>query len=625
MARVRSELQMVLIDGVSMPAKKVRRALADVDASAKRVKGGLVGAGLLGREGVGLGAGRMMVGGAAAYLGAAGATSMATQTAQWDRKVTRILNTADASAVRAGEVRARVRDIAADVGAPVGQVVDALDALVASGRTLDDALAMLKPVSATAQASGADLADIAKTADAVGTSFDIAASKMDRAFDTMVAAGKLGKFELKDMARYLPSIAPAAAAIGLKGEEGLRKTMVMFQTIRAQTGTSEEAATALSNVFQKMEIEETATKFKKFGIDLRKEMAKARKEGRDLTEVFVDLTLKAVKGDLSKLPQLFGDAQMLTGMRALASQPDLVRRLAAALKQVDGATLKDLATVSSDAQATLDRLSNSWGQLVLTIGKTADAFGASAAIRSITEDLERLSAIVDKARGGDIGGAAKSGLEFLGRNRSDGEIRRGDMAARADELNSLWDRRQRAHSRWRPMAAEYEAIRQNPNRTPEEDRRARLLRPQIDALAKDVGDLDKAISTALKAAQDAAGAYIAGLPQGAKMGGVGGLPPDPASDRMPEPYSMTNPPLPPRKPSAAERVVVPAGIDPGAVDAAALDAAKRTQAILDANRPVIRPVLDMSGVGNPAAQMGRAVTTGVAGGFSDVGAGSAAR
>jgi hypothetical protein len=113
---------------------------------------------------------------------------------------------------------------------------------------------------------------------------------MQSAFDILVTSGKAGKFKLKDMARYMASIAPAAAAVGLKGEEGLKRIVAMLQTVRAGTGSTEEAALSVANIFAKMEIKETAKKFKKFGIDLRKEMTTARSEGRDLLSVFTDLT-----------------------------------------------------------------------------------------------------------------------------------------------------------------------------------------------------------------------------------------------------------------------------------------------------------------------------------------------
>lgn len=68
---------------------------------------------------------------------------------------------------------------------------------------------------------------------------------MQRAFDVLVTQGKAGKFELKDMAQYLPSLAPAAAAVGLKGAEGLNQLAAVLQTVRTQTGSA-GAATPVS-------------------------------------------------------------------------------------------------------------------------------------------------------------------------------------------------------------------------------------------------------------------------------------------------------------------------------------------------------------------------------------------
>jgi len=73
---------------------------------------------------------------------------------------------------------------------------------VAAGRSLPEALAFLPSVVRTAQASGSDVTDIAKTADAVGAQMKIRAEDMQQAFDAMAKAGKAGEFELKDMAEY---------------------------------------------------------------------------------------------------------------------------------------------------------------------------------------------------------------------------------------------------------------------------------------------------------------------------------------------------------------------------------------------------------------------------------------
>lgn len=311
---------------------------------------------------------RAIIGGVAGIATVRGASALVTEFAAAERRLNRIAINADASKERLAEMFRTVDRAAIDYAMSQNSVVDGLDALVASGRSLDEALAFLPSVAATAQASGAEIAEIATTADAVSGSFEIAADRMQTAFDILVSSGKLGKFELKDMASYVPTLAPAFAALGYRGERGLAKLAAMLQTVRMRTGSASQAATAVQNVIQKMESNDTAKKFGEFGIDLRKEMAKARKEGRDLVEVFVELTDKATKGDLSKIPQLFTDSEFQVGMRALLQGRQDMEGFQQALANVDGSTLADLGRVLSDSQADVDRLAASWDRLKKTIG-----------------------------------------------------------------------------------------------------------------------------------------------------------------------------------------------------------------------------------------------------------------
>jgi hypothetical protein len=44
---------------------------------------------------------------------------------------------------------------------------------------------------------------------------------LQTAFDLMVAGGKAGQFELKDMAQHIPTLANSFASMGYTGEAGL--------------------------------------------------------------------------------------------------------------------------------------------------------------------------------------------------------------------------------------------------------------------------------------------------------------------------------------------------------------------------------------------------------------------
>ncbi|TIQ01440.1 MAG: phage tail tape measure protein [Mesorhizobium sp.] len=327
-----------------------------------------------------------------------GAGALVTNFAGAERRLNRIAINADAGKDKLAEMFRTVDRAALDYSMTQDGITDGLEALVASGRSVDEALSFLPSVAATAQAAGAEIADIATTADAIGSSFKFTGDNMERAFDILVTSGKQGKFELKDMAQYLPSLAPAMAALGYEGEKGLGKLASMLQTVRLQTGDASSAATNLQNVLQKMESNETAKSFSKFGINLRKEMAEARKEGRDLLDVFIELTERALKGDLSKIPQLFTDAQFMQGMRALLQGRDAMEGFQKALENVDGATMRDLGRVLADNQSKIDRMAASWERMKRSIGSgiAGPATGAMDFVSSNMDKAQFINAQLDK-------------------------------------------------------------------------------------------------------------------------------------------------------------------------------------------------------------------------------------
>ena len=307
----------------------------------------------------------------AAGAAAQGAKNAVVRFGEVERAMTRIGLTADATAEQAKKATEDVFRLAVSTAMPFDEARKGLEALVAQGRSLPEAMAFLPSVVKTAQAAGAEAEDIAKSAGAISSHLGISAADMQSAFDTLVKGGNLGQFELKDMARYLPSLVPQAKAIGMTGQDGLKRLVSMLQVVREGSGTAEEAATRVRNIFQKMESEETVKNFKEMGVDLPAAMAKARGSGQDLLRVFIELTNMAIKGDMSKLPRLFKDMEVMQGMLALTPALAKLRELQAALRQVDGASLKQLKTVLDDSKASTDAFAASWDRMVNKLGEAA--------------------------------------------------------------------------------------------------------------------------------------------------------------------------------------------------------------------------------------------------------------
>lgn len=351
---------------------------------------------------------------------AAGASKAYKNYAQTDLQIRRIGITADATEEEVSKLSNTMRGLAFGTGQSFQQVTKGLESLVAGGMDLKEALPAMPAIAKTAQAAGAEVEDMATTTLALNQNLKISTDQMQNAFDILVKGGKAGKFELKDMARYIPSIAPAAVAVGMKGEEGLMRLVAALQTVRNGTGTTEEAADSMLNIFAKMESEETTKKFSKFGIDLRKEMAKARKEGKDLLEVFIDLSDKAVKGDLSKIPQLFSDMQFARGMRALLSYRDLNKKVMDELKQSAGSAQKDFEKVMNTPAIAMKRMSEASDRLVNSIGfgieELSKKFGGQSG--GLTKGINDAStAIEELATKGPGAKLAEVGTDIADANR----------------------------------------------------------------------------------------------------------------------------------------------------------------------------------------------------------------
>ncbi|CDX55867.1 putative Phage tail tape measure protein [Mesorhizobium plurifarium] len=384
MARMSAELIVSLLDRVSGPAAKARTSLTALQRAEREVylarnntrltrqqlaEERLLDAQALERQNR---LARWWAFGRTAGIATAAAGYVAIRTArdyaQLERTIGRIIINADKPATAIRPTIAVLQELADKSKMPFDNVVQGLETLIAAGRSLEDALAFLPTVARTAQASGAEMSDIALTADALSNSLGITADKMQEAFDILAFEGKAGKFELKDMAAELPAIAPAFAALGYKGTEGLKKLAAMLEIVRNQTGSSSEAATNFSNILQKAYGSQVATNFKKYGIDIRSELDKTRKAGGDVIQTLVDQTNKALKGDLSKLPLIFTDIQMQQGMRALLTQMPELKKHLDALAGASGTVAKDFAQITGDAEG-------NWQQLINNIQKTATALG----------------------------------------------------------------------------------------------------------------------------------------------------------------------------------------------------------------------------------------------------------
>lgn len=387
MANLTSQLAVRLIDGVTAPARGAAKSIREIGRAAKSVDGTRVATNRLGDAARGVVARAAGIGAGFIGIGALanGAKAAVLNYADLERKMLRVGITADATGEEIAKATATLRDLSNIKGMPgMDALVEGVDAIVSQGGSLSSAMDRIQAIAITAAASGASVEDMAKSAGALGANFDISAAQMQKAFDVLNAGGKAGQFELRDMARYLPSLAAQAKIFGLHGEEGLRTFVAMSQIIRKVSGTSEEAATAMSDFFGKATSQETMGKFKNFGVNIGDVMDKARKGGKDLLETYLDAIEAATKGDENRLNLLFSDKEIRRAVTGMILARNELRKLRGDLTKVDGSTQADFRRQADDTTASINRMSAAWDSLLNTLGKKL-APGAATAMEEVAK------------------------------------------------------------------------------------------------------------------------------------------------------------------------------------------------------------------------------------------------
>jgi TP901 family phage tail tape measure protein len=264
----------------------------------------------------------------------------------------------------------------------------ALRVLVSSGLGLEQALAALPAIATTATASGAAIEDLARSAFVLVQTLGVEPGRLSAELDRLAFAGKKGAFELRDMARELPSLGASLRNLGITGSEGIATLGAALQIVREGSGSAGEAANNLLNVFQKIASPEVLRNFRARGVDLTRLMERAIKEGENPFEAVLgklDEMLARKKSDPQRaklLGELFGDLQVQAALKALLPNLARYRDLKAEIESQTGGTVtRDFgqrmglaAEKARQARNALGDLGTAVGNVFLPpIGKAAEA------------------------------------------------------------------------------------------------------------------------------------------------------------------------------------------------------------------------------------------------------------
>lgn len=244
----------------------------------------------------------------------------------------------------------------------------------------------------------------------------------------VAAAGDIGAFGPKDMARYMPSLLGTIKTLGMEGPEAVRFLGASLQSQYKQTQDSAAAATNMNNLLNAVISSTSQERFAKQGIDLAGSIGRAVKTGKaaNPVEAYIKLTdvllkqqnpakfkeVQALKKRIQESAE--GSAEEAQAMAALLQSAGLATIVsdqsasAGLLAQIkygdvikeDMATIKDTdgkAKIEGDAGKARDTSNAKWG--------TAKAASESAltrigdAIRPLTDKAADVIAEVTYAIG----------------------------------------------------------------------------------------------------------------------------------------------------------------------------------------------------------------------------------
>lgn len=178
-------------------------------------------------------------------------------------------------------------DLALKIGQYSQTVAEGAGQMVAAGvdRKLIDAT--IGDIGRAATAANANFADMASVGTSMLNNLKLPADEMRDSLGALVVAGKLGAFELKDMAATFPGLTSGVAKFGVKGREAVNFLASALQIARKGTADPGQAANNLGNFLDKALSPLTKKNFKKAGVDIEAVMMDAATKGLNPIEAVI--------------------------------------------------------------------------------------------------------------------------------------------------------------------------------------------------------------------------------------------------------------------------------------------------------------------------------------------------
>jgi TP901 family phage tail tape measure protein len=268
----------------------------------------------------------------------------------------------------------RVRGVSGRTGKTEEALLEGLQTLTAEGIDLKNSQEMIETVAKAAVGTNSDIGDLAALTASLKNNFGIVPKTFESALDKLATGGKLGSFELKDMAAYLPSLGAKFQQHGMGNSQSLGSVAAMLQIVKKGAKDPAQAANNLENLLSKMTAGPTAAAFKKKGVNLEgflKSWKTEMPEAENKVEAFIMKVKELTKDgkDSFALNQLFGDQQVKDAMLLLVTNWDQYQQMKVDIARTANGTIKtDFNNATTEMEGSTKRLNGAWNRATESMG-----------------------------------------------------------------------------------------------------------------------------------------------------------------------------------------------------------------------------------------------------------------
>jgi len=283
-------------------------------------------------------------------------------------EMTRIGNTADMTREQSRSMGNELLEQSVKYGVAADKLKGGLGEMVAGGIDPTTSLKSMGSMASVIKAYNADATEVGATNNALITSMGYTAEGLKRPWDILATSAAQGNFELKDMAKWLPTLGASVKSLGSKGDVGTATSGAFLQIAKKGAGSADEAANNYQQFLQKLSQGTTEKNAKGMGFSIRDTILQAKKEGIDPIEAAVSKIKDMTGGDQFKLAELFPDQQAQNFLRPAIQNWEEYKKIKDASLNGDGKVDKDAQKIAEESAAISEKAGAAWTRFKVVIG-----------------------------------------------------------------------------------------------------------------------------------------------------------------------------------------------------------------------------------------------------------------